>query len=295
MSEILPRILLLIDKPDWAFHTIARALQTHLSDAFSCDILVFTDGTVFDDRQYDIVHMFFETDIRYRPFLTGHAKVVKSVYSHYWELDGMSPQQFYDVYLCEADVITVPNLKLLQSLSTVAPRIALCPEGVDTAVFHKAPGQRSGPIVFGWAGNSERPVKRIEWLQEACEGLCALRLATGNLTEKEMVRFYQHIDVIMCSSKAEGAPRPLLEGMACGNFPVSFPVGIADELITSGKNGLIVYEESVEGLRSAVEWCISHPADVRMQSEQNPLFLKTYRDWSKTAQETAKVYHSLVS
>jgi hypothetical protein len=219
---------------------------------------------------------------------------VKSVYSHYWELNGQSPQEFYDTYLYEADIVTVPNLKLLRSLSSVTDRIAFCPEGVDPTIFYPAHIHRSSPIVVGWAGCAERPVKRIDWLKSACDGLCILRMAEGDLTEAEMVQFYQDIDVIACSSKAEGAPRPLLEGMASGNFPVSFDVGIAQEVITSGVNGLIVKDESIEGLRSALQWCVDHPATVRMQAEQNPLLMRTNRDWKKTTQEIAKVYHSLL-
>ncbi len=294
VTSTRPRVLLIIDKPNWAFHTIARAMEKHLSDAFSFDILITTEDPLFDDRDYEIVHVFFETETVHRPFLSGHAKVVKSVYSHYWELNGQTPQEFYDQYLAEADIVTVPNLKLLRTLSTVTDRIALCPEGVDPTVFHPAHLHRSGPIVVGWAGCAERPVKRIDWLKSACEGLCTLRLAEGDLTEEQMVQFYQEIDVIACSSKAEGAPRPLLEGMASGNFPVSFDVGIARELITSGQNGLIVTEESIEGLRAGVQWCVDHPAQVRMQAEQNPPFIQIYRDWKKTTQEIAKVYHSLL-
>ena len=55
-----------------------------------------------------------------------------------------------------------------------------------------------------------------------------------------MARFYNSIDVICVASTAEGDPLPLVEGMACGCFPVCVDVGIVPELVQSGVNGLIV-------------------------------------------------------
>jgi hypothetical protein len=165
MITALPKVLLLIDTKNWAFATIAQALVTHLSSQFSFDILATEDRPVFDEGQYDIIHVFFETETYHLPFLSGHAKVVKSVYSHYWELNGETPEEFYKKHLGEADCITVPSLKLLRSLSVLPVPVALFPESIDTHLFQPEHKPREGALVVGWAGNATRPIKRLDWLR----------------------------------------------------------------------------------------------------------------------------------
>jgi glycosyltransferase involved in cell wall biosynthesis len=294
MITALPKVLLLIDTKNWAFATIAQALVTHLSSQFSFDILATEDRPVFDEGQYDIIHVFFETETYHLPFLSGHAKVVKSVYSHYWELNGETPEEFYKKHLGEADCITVPSLKLLRSLSVLPVPVALFPESIDTHLFQPEHKPREGALVVGWAGNATRPIKRLDWLRSACDSICTLRIADGHLSKEEMVDFYNSIDVIACSSRGEGGPCPILEGMSCGAFPVSFDVGIVQEVVESGVNGLIVEDVSVAGLRTALRWCAKHLEEVRAQSYQNTGIMRRHRDFSQTCERMARVYSSLL-
>lgn len=290
MTSTLPRILLLTDKRAWAFNTIAQAIKRNLESEFSFDILATEDNPVFDDRDYDVIHVFFETETMHRNFLTGHAKIVKSVYSHYWETWGLTAREFYDTYLYEAHAITVPNLKLFRSLSQIPPPVFLFSEGVDTQLFHPFTKKPSEELIVGWAGDVTRPIKRLDWLKEACAGLCQLRIAPGNLSEEEMVHFYNGVDVIACSSVAEGSPRPVLEAMACGAFPVSFDVGIVPEVVLGDANGIIVKEESIDGLRHALAWCVEHVSDVRAQRKENVEIIRSTRDWRSTVRHMADVY-----
>ncbi|KKW39115.1 MAG: hypothetical protein UY85_C0014G0018 [Candidatus Peribacteria bacterium GW2011_GWB1_54_5] len=289
-----PHILLLIDQHHWAFGTLARAIRQHLSDHFAFTIAAVKDRPLIDDTQFDILHVFFEAETYHHRFLTGHAKVVKGVYSHKWEKErGLSAQELYHHYLREAHAIVIPNTKLLHSLAEIPPPVYLIPEGVDTDVFIPT-SHRSGPLKVGWAGKPNRDIKRLPWLQQACEGLCELSLATGDLTQEDMVHFYNTIDIIACSSEAEGSPRPLIEGMACGAFPVSFDVGIARELIDSEVNGLLIEEESVRSLRKALQWCKSHTEYIRSTAGKNVELMRATRSWQSTLPRLAEVYSSLL-
>ena len=66
-----------------------------------------------------------------------------------------------------------------------------------------------------------------------------------------MVEFYQGLDALICASRTEGGPHPLLEASACQIPVISTRVGIAPELIRSGENGMLV-ERTVEAIRDAV-------------------------------------------
>ncbi len=288
-----PRVLLLVDRWDWAFHTIAKAVERHLGDRFAFEILNTGDRPNIDDSAYDIIHVFYEYETYHRPLLRGHAKVVRSVFSHYWQEWNLSADEFYAKYLRDAHAIVVPSNKLKTLLDPLPPPVHLCSEGVDTDVF-ECKKTRTGPLTVGWAGDPTRTIKRVEWLKEACNGLCELKLATGDLSQKEMVDFYNSIDVIACSSFGEGCPRPLIEGMACGCFPVSFDVGVASEVIDGDKNGIIVTNESVAGLREALQTCVLHVDDVRSKALANPERMRSTRTWGKTLTALPEIYYSVL-
>lgn len=293
VSDERPRILLLIDIPDWAFHSIARAIVKNLSDRFAFTILIKDQYPHIEESWFDLIHVFYEFEEYHRPFLQGKAKVLRSVYSHYWEIErDLAPMQFYLHYLSDAHAISVPSVKLLQRLEGLPPPVYLFAEGVDTSVFRPL-RERSGPLTVGWAG---RPgaMKRLALLQEACEGICELVIADGKRTETEMVDFYNSVDVIACTSIAEGCPRPLLEGMACGCFPVTFDVGIAPEVIIPQQNGLIVTNETVHGMREALTWCRAGIDDVREAAALNPEIIRATRTWESTTAHLAQMYTEIL-
>jgi glycosyltransferase involved in cell wall biosynthesis len=289
-----PRVLLLIDVWGWALHTVARAVMANLGDRFAFDLLCAADKPRIEESRYDILHVLCEHETWHRPFLRGRTKVIKSVFSHYWEVFGMSPEEFYAMHLREAHALVVPNTKLLTALSGLPPPVHLVREGVDTHVFRPRLTPREGPLRAGWAGNPLGAIKRFPWVEEACAGLMELRTATGEKTEEEMAGFYPEIDIILCASEAEGCPRPLLEGMACGTFPVSFDVGVAAELIRPWQNGLLVTDVSVKGLRRALEWCAVHPTDVRSAYGTNATIIHERWQWSQTLPALADVYESVL-
>jgi glycosyltransferase involved in cell wall biosynthesis len=54
----------------------------------------------------------------------------------------------------------------------------------------------------------------------------------------QLADLYRSSKTVVCTSFAEGGPRFLIEGMACGLPAVSTPVGLAPEIIRNGENGL---------------------------------------------------------
>ncbi len=291
-SKALPRILLLIDKRGWAFETIAKAIALHASDRFRFDILASCDIASIDVSTFDLLHVFYFAERMHLPFLDGRIKVIKSVYSFRWQLAGLSPEDLSQKHLSEAHAVSVPNCLLANMLSTLPAPVFHTPEGIDTALFKPFPS-REGPIVFGFAGKTSDPVKQYSFVVSACERLGTLLTADGSLPHDAMPNFYRDIDVLVCASQAEGSPRPLLEAMACGKFPVTFPVGIARELIEQGVNGLIVEDVSLAGLREALRWCTDHPDFVRDASLQNAARMQG-RDWGKVMRATTDMYASVL-
>ncbi|HIH23165.1 TPA: glycosyltransferase [Candidatus Micrarchaeota archaeon] len=287
------RILLLVDTRDWALHTIARAIKKYLSDQFEFEIRISDESPEIKGSNFDILHVLYGCDTYHRKFPRGNEKVIKGVYGHSWHELKISVQEFYKEFLRESHAVTVSSKKLLSALSDIPPAVFLFPEGVDTQIFRPL-CQRSGELTVGWAGTPNRELKRLSWLKEACDGICELKLAEGFLSQNEMVAFYNSIDVIACSSKFEGAPRPLLEGMACGAFPVSFDVGIAPELIDHGVNGILVDDECAAGLKNAFIWCKDNLDFVRKTRQMNVEYIRATRTWEQALSRLPEIYYSVL-
>ena len=71
-------------------------------------------------------------------------------------------------------------------------------------------------------------------------------------TREELGRAYRQVDVCLVTSRQEGGPKSVLEGMASGVPVVSTRVGQAAELIVDGENGLLADVDDVDALAQAV-------------------------------------------
>lgn len=84
---------------------------------------------------------------------------------------------------------------------------------------------------------------------------------TKNYPWRAMPSFYQGLDVLVCPSRVEGGPMPVLEALACGvKVVVPAGVGIVDEL--PAVVGICRYERgNVEAMGAALEAAIGAKAD----------------------------------
>lgn len=290
-----PRLLLFAEKPGWALHTIARHIERFVRPWMDTTIVTLADALPHDADAYDIVHVLFYEDRRYRACYSPRTRLLMSVYSHRWQQRGLSSAELLQSYLCDAVRIAVPSTLLLHTLQDLPMPVHLTPEGVDTTRFRPAAEGRKGPPVAGWAGNPNDPMKQFGLVRSACEGVVELRVADGALTEEEMIRFYQNIDFIVCGSIAEGCPRPLLEGMACGNYPISFPVGIAPEILCHPAAGSMVEERTESALRESIRCAASAIEDIRQGSPQRAEYIRASRDWNCVLPGLADVYRSMLA
>jgi len=63
---------------------------------------------------------------------------------------------------------------------------------------------------------------------------------------EEMMRFHQQMDVLMMTSAFEGFPMVIMEAMINGVVPIATAVDGVPEHITSGENGLLIYDAQNE-------------------------------------------------
>jgi len=288
-----PRILLIIDIKGWAFHKIALGIQSQLSKTFDFDITTLCNKQT-NCHSYDLIHTLgLKTNIPNG--IKKKVPVIKSIFNLVdWNGIDILPENVYTKLASDATALTVPIIKFFHQTRNAPMPVFLWPEGVDTKIF-KAGAKRTGALKVGWAGNPAKAYKRFSWAHQACKAIGTLHVADGTLSEKEIVHFYQNIDVILCTAmQGEGCPRTILEAMSCGCFPVAFPVGVLPEVVHSGINGILVKEENIEALSEQLRWCNENVETIRGKRHLNIELMQEKRDWSCIATCTEQIYRKVL-
>lgn len=263
----------------WSYDFTALALQRHLAERFEIEVIYRDELDRLRWGPFELV-----VDFWWRGKLRSQfpRRVAKQVSSHRWQRPRWG--QYDAARLAAAHLrrnvaVFVPSRRLEAELAPVSkPPVLLCPKGFHAETFGDA-GDRRGELVVGWAGNASAADKNLGLLRQAWPDL---RIAGGSLPQDAMPGFYNSVDVITCASDAEGDPRPLIEGMACGCFPVTVDVGIVPELVRHGDNGLIV-ERSVQAFGEAFAWCRANLERVREAGRRNAREMLASRTWARVA------------
>lgn len=291
------RIALVPYASGWSYDSTAQALRRHLADRFEID--VFTKETLPQLRAGDyalIVDMWWHGTLHRR----YGRHVAKQVSSHRWaqlQYGRLDAPGLVSQHLRRNATVLVPSRRLQVDLAPHVSRgVHLCPKGFDPLLFGDDAQRKAGPLRVGWAGIATAADKRLDILRDAWPDLHAIGPGTprGQVPYDEMGGWYNSVDVITCASDAEGDPRPLIEGLACGCFPVTVNVGVVPELVSHGVNGIVV-ERTAGAFRAAIEWCASHVDQVREAGRRNAVAMRSARTWAITAQAWGDAFDAAIA
>jgi glycosyltransferase involved in cell wall biosynthesis len=290
----LPKVWLVPGGRAWSYDFTAHALVQHLSDRFEIRVAYADTIDELDHWSADLVVDFWWKGKLERRF---GQQTMKQVSSHRWSqgrYHRLTTKLMARKHLSNAGWIAVPSLRLEQELNrqrghTKLPPVSVCPKGFHPDLMGDY-GARRGPLAIGWAGNATAVDKNVPLLLQADP---SMRVADRCLTQGEMGDFYNSIDVITCASVAEGDPRPLIEAMACGCFPVVVDVGIVPELVRDGDNGLIV-QRTPEAFAAAFQWCRDNIDYVREAGRRNARELAATRTWAVTSRSWGDAFSSAI-
>lgn len=291
-----PRLLLLADRPNWAFDYVARSLRRRLARELDVRIDYAAHRPDLERMDFDLLHVFFWGDGWHRRFKVPRDRLIVEVASHRWKEEpySLDAGRFAASYLAHCDTATTPSEDLRRGLEPHFPRIFLTPNGYEPGLFH--PGRRpSGGLKIAWAGRPEDPCKGLfDILLPACEGRFDFRWTDGTWSRGQVARLFRSSDVVAVASTAESQPLPLIEGMACGCFPVTTAVGVAPRLVEHGRNGLLVEERSVDAFRDALAWCERNLGRLRDHRGSNARLMRLNRSWDRCALYYLDVYRHVL-
>lgn len=296
------KILLIPDRPGWAYDILAQSIKEH-SKFDSIDIQYIIDirrevGKV-DFSGYDVIFVFLWYDaMRYGPQIKGFefGKTCVGVHSiASWENRNLTTDQASQI--CNQFAATGyisqeigRSLKLTNGFFT--------PNGVEESLFFPSPLDQGGEVRLMWVGN---PSTRHHGENKGFHSIVKpvvdsfsnrnVRLVTATpqnpVAREDMGEFYRSHHALICSSRTEGGPMPVVEALACGRPVLSTSVGVVPELVIEGENGLL-FHRSRKGLHDAIEALLSSPTLLTKMSKNAPGSVS-----SRLAHETIKHYDSM--
>ena len=165
----------------------------------------------------------------------------------------------------------------------VAARVSVIRNGVSSLFANAAPtplAAHDGPLRLGVIARLE-PRKGIDQALAALAKVDGLRLdivgdgpsrpalerQVAALGLRDRVRFWGYrsdpetiiaeLDAVLCSSRTEGLPVGLLEGMALGRPVIAVPVGGVPEIVADGETGWLAPDMSIDALAATMRSAIS--------------------------------------
>jgi glycosyltransferase involved in cell wall biosynthesis len=290
-----PKILCIVDGPDWIFRRHVSMLERYLSDEFEFSLCFRNQA--YDENNFDLIYPLEYNIVRPeqinnpRKYVTGIRSfvawadwdflvLVNYLVTHFRSIHVVS-KQLYDIFS--------PYIRDVQYVT----------HGVDTAYFSPStpPSPQPGSLRIGWAGNRSTFVKGFREFIEPLGALPGIELvycgfADRNLTLEEMPGFYNSIDTYVCASSFEGNNNSLLEAAAMERAIITTAVGTAPEYLENRKNALIV-DRDVEQFRNAAIQLRDQP-ELRLYlgTQARRSLLEKGWDWEQRAKEYRQFFQS---
>jgi len=294
----MPRIALIYDKPGWAFHNIALDMQKYSCKGWEFSLFPNPERECVKNfgrriqSEFDLIHFF----VRQNPTLDIGIPSTTSVHSR----NGLRQSILVKNSLRSREFfVTSPTL--LNEYTSLYPSriIHYCPEGVNTSLFYPRVKEAKRRISVGWVGNPDWGfddhkgyngiliplIREVDRLKLPIDFKIA-GSATNKLSRGGMPAFYNSLDILLCTSKSEGAPLPILEASACGIMWISTDVGIVKVLSGSIQSEFIV-ERSVESFLVALLQVTSNPDLITQCGLEN--YQRIQNGWTLQQSNSSKV------
>lgn len=245
------------DVPGWAWDNNVKALikylpEYHIDQVFvkRCNKPVNKFHISMIDN-YDHVHSFgWSLVTRYSQHVSA------GVCSHNYELRREGGETYFPKYKA-----LVANSKILyDKIRPYNPKVYYFPNGVHQDVFLPVKKSRNKKFVVGWLGQKTEgsfnldcnPKIDIKGYQNVLLPLMerlndkevVFKIIDNNymngIDHSDMPKYFEDVDVQICTSFREGTPNPMFEAASCGKPLISTRVGAISDFIDESGGGIII-------------------------------------------------------
>ncbi len=239
-SFIKPKICLIYDIMGWAFYIISFNLKKYLNKYYDIDIIRY--DSLIDDKKYDCI-------ITYSP------NVIPNIVSNKIICGISSLKSDRNLNkLSEYDFAFANNIDLYNKMTNINKYYL--ENGINTEFFKKEHDKKIiKPLKIGFIASKKwAEHKGIYRIKDICNDnlikndIIDLSLVVDTekkiLSQEDMKKYYNDIDIFLISSISETGPNSLLEAMACGVPVITNNVGLAPLIIKNNMNGFIIDDYS---------------------------------------------------
>jgi glycosyltransferase involved in cell wall biosynthesis len=232
--------------------------------------------------------------------------ITTAIYDHLF-LDSKNKKlnsRIFNNYISQYYVASKKLFKIYNNIPEYPIPHSVIQDGIDLDYFYPINQSRFNSkrkIIIGWVGNSEWPntisfardPKGFKSILMPCLKKINKRddfsvlFANAHIRfipHKKMVHYYSKIDLLICVSKAEGTPNPILEAMACGVPVLSTDVGIVDELFGPLQKKFILKDRSIACLYKNLLYILDNPNILSKISNENLKQIQKHK-WSIRAKK----------
>jgi hypothetical protein len=137
-----------------------------------------------------------------------------------------------------------------------------------------------------------RQVQALDWVTRL--GIEKSVELLPSMSHNEMAGVFQTAQVVVSPSIHDGTPNSLLEGMACGCFPVAGDLESLREWITPGSNGLLVDPADPQALADAITTAFGDPILREKAGKQNASIIATRAEYRRCMEMVETFYRKLL-
>lgn len=299
------KILILIDKPNWAFDSIAKNLVKYNTDK-SVKLSIFS----IKGREKEIKKMYKKYDLFYVMgfktynrinFLPKDRTMVGIHSCHSWDNKKTTPTN-----RVKPDRATVASLNAFLRVNAVSrylydlfkevgvERLYNTPNGVDSELFVPK-RNKNKEFTIGYSGT-----KTHDWRKGISEFIIpaakkagvkvnlAMRIKGDTIPLEEMPAFYNTLNAYICASASEGFSLSVLEAASCGLSIISTRITGCTELILDCENGLFVNRD-VDDIAEKINM-LRNDQYARWMGSNMRMHVEKYHCWSKKADAWIKFF-----
>lgn len=290
------KVLILTDKPNWAYDSIAKAIVKYNTDN-SLDITVMHVKKNKDQikkvcHKFDRILLMGWQLYKSVGFLPLNKTIVGIHGHHAWDdratmpdRDVPPPAELIDTLNKFLRVNAVSKRLFNLFKKHGVEKIYYTANGVDSDVFVPYDNIGAG-FTVGYSGSKSHDWRKgiskfiLPAAKMAGVGVHLAMLEKGKtLSLEEMPAFYSGLDAYICASSSEGFSLSVLEAASCGVPIISTKVGGCTELISDGEDGFLV-DRDVDAIADKILILKNDPSLRNMFSKNMRNKIETEYDWS---------------
>ena len=194
--------------------------------------------------------------------------------------------------------------------------------GIDMSVFHPPTKPPTEPVIInprgfrGYVRNDtffktiplvlkERPETKFicptmagesqaeAWVHEL--GIQSSVKLTPPLTRNQLADTFRSAQILVSPSTHDGTPNSLIEGMACGCFPICGDLKSIREWITDGENGLLIDPSKPQALADAILHALNDESLRRQALEKNQQIIASRAEYEQSMAQAEAFYKKCVA